>query len=43
MIDAVTILLSLVAVFWVIVRAAMLDQVRPWADKLPQRSGRDPS
>ena len=37
MIDVASILFSLIAVFWVLARAAMLDPLCPWADRLPPR------
>lgn len=42
MIDVLSILFSLVAVFWVLVRAAMLDPLRPWAERLPPKAPRRP-
>ncbi len=39
MIDVVCILSSLIAVFWVLVRAAMLDPLRPWVERLPPKPG----
>lgn len=39
MIDVACILSSLIAVFWVLVRAAMLDPLRPWVERLPPKPG----
>ena len=37
MIDNACILSSLIAAFWVLVRAAMLDPLRPWVERLPPK------
>ena len=42
MIDVACILSSLIAAVWVLVRAAMLDPLRPWVEPLPPKPGRAP-
>ena len=39
MIDTASIVLSLVSVFWIAVRASMLDPLRPWVERLTPRQG----
>ena len=44
MIDTACIALSLVAVFWVAVRASMLDSLLPWVERLkPRQSAHTPN
>ena len=44
MIDTACIVLSLVSVFWIAVRAAMLDPLRPWVERLsPRQEARAPA
>ncbi len=42
MIDVACILASLLTALWVLVRAAMLDPLRPWVEPLPPKPGRSP-
>jgi hypothetical protein len=42
MIDVACVLFSLISVFWVLVRAAMLDPLRPWAEALAPKAPRRP-
>jgi hypothetical protein len=38
MTDTASILLSLAAVFWVLVRAVVMDALHPWIERLPARA-----